>query len=251
MSPRQPPRTALENRKRSAGVPPAVTGASRPRFGDVRIRDRGRLPHWEKENATYVITFRLADSLPKSTLQQIESERQSIRKTAEQLGRKLGADERRKIQQLSTKKIEEYLDRGIGACRLRIPAIAQIVGEALRHFNEKRYRLLAWCVMPNHVHVVVYLFPGHSLASVVHSWKSFSAKKANEILRSRGVFWQREYYDHLIRNENELERAIQYVADNPAKAGLQNWPWFWVWGQDAPRTAAEDGGATGPKSGAA
>ena len=70
------------NPDRSAGVPPAVAGASRPRFGEVRVRDRGRLPHWEKDNATYFITFRLADSLPKSVLERIESEQQAIVKTA-------------------------------------------------------------------------------------------------------------------------------------------------------------------------
>jgi hypothetical protein len=53
---------------RSAGAPPAVAGATRPRFGEVVIRDRGCLPHWEQDNATYFVTFRLTDSLPKSAL---------------------------------------------------------------------------------------------------------------------------------------------------------------------------------------
>src|SRR5690349_7365275 len=63
---------------RSAGVPPAVSGAFRPRFGEIKIRDRGRIPHWEKESAIYFVTFRLADSLPKSVLERIESERESL-----------------------------------------------------------------------------------------------------------------------------------------------------------------------------
>jgi len=58
------------------------------------------------------------------------------------------------------------------------------------------------------------------------------------ILRRQGTFWQREYYDHLIRNENELQGALRYVAENPVKAGLVNWGWVWVWGQDAPTTPA-------------
>ena len=82
---------------RSAGVPPAVAGASRPRFGEVKVRDRGRLPHWEKDNAIYFITFRLADSLPKSVLERIESVRQAIVKTAIGLRRDLSADERTRI----------------------------------------------------------------------------------------------------------------------------------------------------------
>jgi len=228
----------------SAGVSPAVSGASRPRFGSVTIRDRGHLPHWEKDSATYFITFRLADSLPQTVLQAIESERQAVLKTAAQAGREPSADERRKLQRLSTARIERYLDSGAGACHQKEPAVANVVMSTLRHFDDKRYRLLAYCIMPNHVHVVARLFPGQMLSSVVHSWKSFSAKRCNELLRTKGSFWQREYYDHLVRDEGEFDRVVRYVADNPLKAGLQEWPWVWVWGQDAPTTAAEDGGAT-------
>jgi len=236
--------TAAEDSDRSAGVPPAVAGASRPRFGEVKIRDRGRLPHWEKDSATYFITFRLADSLPQSVLDRIESERRSIIATAVQLGRAVTSDERRRIQHLSTPVIERFLDSGAGACHLQNSAIAGELANALRCFDEKRYRLFAWCVMPNHVHVVARLFPGRTLAAVLHSWKSFSAKHANHILGSHGVFWQREYYDHLIRDEEDFERAINYLAENPAKAKLKDWKWVWVCGRDARTTAAEDGGAT-------
>jgi REP element-mobilizing transposase RayT len=229
---------------RSAGVPPAVAGASRPRFGSVKIHDRGRLPHWEREGATYFVTFRLADSLPKSVLDRIDSERQAIVRTANQLHRALSPAERRKIQHLSTPVIEQFLDNGVGVCHLLRPAIATEVAHTLGYFDEKRYRLFAWCVMPNHVHVVFEIFPGHALPEVIHSWKSFTAKRANEILGLRGTFWQREYYDHLIRDEAELARAIRYVGENPRKAGLRDWKWVWVWGQGASTTAAGDGSAT-------
>jgi hypothetical protein len=78
---------------RSAGAPPAVAGATRPRFGEVVIRDRGRLPHWEQDNATYFVTFRLTDSLPKSVLDRIESERESILLFAKQQSRSLTPSE--------------------------------------------------------------------------------------------------------------------------------------------------------------
>jgi menaquinone-specific isochorismate synthase len=242
-----PPATPLDaasSRDRSAGVPPAVAGASRPRFGEVTIRNRGHLPHWEKDSAIYFVTFRLSDSLPKSVLDQVDSERHAIVKTANQLHRDLSSDEHRKLQRLSTPVIEQFLDSGSGACHLQIPGIAEEVANAVRHFDDKRYRLFAWCVMPNHVHVVARLFPGQTLASVVHSWKSFSAKRANELLGSHGAFWQREYYDHLIRSEGEFERAIRYVNDNPLRAKLRDWKWVWVRGRGARTTAAEDGGAT-------
>jgi REP element-mobilizing transposase RayT len=223
----------------SAGVPPAVAGASRPRFGEIIIRDRGRLPHWEKESATYFITFRLHDSLPKSVLERIESEGESLVKTAKQLDREVSSDERKKLQKLSTKVIEQYLDNGSGACHLKHPAVANVVADALRHFDDKRYRLFAWCIMPNHVHVVLKVFPGHTLAEIIHSWKSFSTKRANVLLNCSGSFWQREYYDHLLRDESEFERAVRYVAENPEKAGLRNYRWVWVGGRDAHPTAGE------------
>ena len=228
----------------SAGVPPAVAGASRPRFGEVKIRNRGRLPHWEKENAIYFITFRVADSLPAPVLERIISEQEAIVKTAKQRERPLSIAEKKRLQELSTTAIEKYLDQGMGACPLKEPPVAGEIVAALRHFDNQRYRLFAWCVMPNHVHVVVQVFPGHTLAAIAHSWKSFTAKRANLLLNTSGEFWQREYYDHLVRDENEFVRAVKYVAENPAKAGLRNWSWVWTCGRDAPTTAGEDAGAT-------
>ncbi len=224
---------------RSAAVPAAVSGASRPRFGEVTIRDRGRLPHWEKEGATYFVTFRLADSLPAQVLERIESERRSIIDNAKNLQRDLTPDEHRHLARLFTDHIEKYLDAGQGACFLAHRAVAQIITDALEFFDERRYRLFAWCVMPNHVHVVIRVFPTTTLASVVHSWKSFTSKEANRILQRHGSLWQREYYDHLIRDEADFERCLEYVAENPRRAGLQDWPWVKVCGQDAHTTAGE------------
>ena len=79
--------------------------------------------------------------------------------------------------------------------------------------------------MPNHVHLVLRLLPGWSLDKVSHSLKSFTAKEANQLLRRNGRFWQREYYDHIIRDEKEYERLVEYVLGNPTAAGLDDWPW--------------------------
>ena len=153
--------------------------------------------------------------------------------------RELSSDERNRLARLSSARIEQYLDKGSGACHLRNPALAKVVSEALLHFNERRYRLFAWCVIPNHIHVVVRLFPGYSLAAVLHSWKSYTAKRATDVIGITGSIWQREYYDHLLRSEAEFERAVRYVVENPVKAGLRNWPWAWARGQDALATAGE------------
>jgi hypothetical protein len=140
---------------RSAGDSPAVARATRPRFHDLTIRDRGRLPHWEQDNATYFVTFRLADSLPRLVLDHIASERKSILQLARQQNRELTPSESQHLKRLSSVRIEEYLDSGAGSCSLRVREIAATVADTLSLFDEKRYRLFAWCIMPNHVHVVV------------------------------------------------------------------------------------------------
>ncbi|MGB2622861.1 MAG: transposase [Candidatus Acidiferrum sp.] len=79
--------------------------------------------------------------------------------------------------------------------------------------------------MPNHVHVVFSPLESHTLEAILHSWKSFSAGQANRLLGRTGPFWQREYFDHLVRHESSLQKIIQYVKDNPKRANLRNWPW--------------------------
>jgi REP element-mobilizing transposase RayT len=196
------------------------------------IRKRKRLPHWEFPHGIYFATFRLFDSVPESIQRLWVSKRENFLRKAQSAGTKLSDDEARRLNLLLRRKIERYLDSGQGSCMLKLPQIAQVVANALRYFRGKRYTLYAWCVMPNHVHVVFRPLPGHSLARIVHSWKSFSAQNANKLLGRNGPFWQREYYDHLVRNEAQLEKFIRYVSRNPVRAGLKGWPWVEVTRQD-------------------
>ena len=112
---------------------------------------------------------------------------------------------------------------------MRDHRIAEVVEEALLHFDGERYALVAWCVMPNHVHAIAELEEEWPLARFLHSWKSFTAHGANKILNRSGEFWFREYHDRYIRDEEHLRTAIEYVENNPVKAGLvrvrQEWPW--------------------------
>jgi REP element-mobilizing transposase RayT len=192
------------------------------------IRTRGRLPHWEHEHAIYFVTFRLADSLPKTVLREFELERQRIVAAAKQAGRTLSLSDERRLEALFSEKIQTKLDAGAGRCFLADPRIAIIVTEALQHFNLTRYRMYAWCVMPNHVHTLFRILEGHALADTLHAWKSFSSNRANQILRRSGQFWQREYYDHLVRSEREFYRIVSYIAENPNRARLRNWHWVQV-----------------------
>ena len=208
----------------SAAVPAAVAGASRPRFGEVTIRNRGRMPHWDKDGSLYFVTFHLADSLPESIREEIRK-RWQLLEAARSSGRKLLKVEEDTLNKTSTKAIERLLDAGHGSCALRDPRVAEIVASALKFWDGNRYRLLSWCVMPNHVHVLFRVFPGERLAAIIGSWKSFTAKQANRVLGRSGTFWQREYWDTLIRNEEHLNRAVAYIEANPERAGLATWQW--------------------------
>jgi REP element-mobilizing transposase RayT len=233
----------------SSPQPAAVAqGAVPPRFGEVRIRQRGRLPHWEKDAGLYFITFHLADSLPRAVLEKI-TERHRILNEVKNAGAHLLPSQERMLAEYSPAKIEEYFDRGAGACPLGDPRIAELMANALRFWDGKRYRLIAWCVMPNHVHVVCRLLPGQELRVVLQSWKSYTARRSNQILVCTGAFWQREYYDRLIRNKNEFERAVRYVVSNPERAGLKEWKWVWCAGVDARTTAGLETSATNPPNG--
>jgi REP element-mobilizing transposase RayT len=172
------------------------------------------------------------------------AERHRILIAAKRVGAHLSPSQEVLVAEFSTAKLEEYSDRGLGGCFLRDPRIGELVANALHFWQGKRYRLVAWCVMPNHVHVVCRLLPGQELSKVVLGWKSFAARRANEILGRGGAFWQREYYDRLIRNGDELERAVRYVVHHPERAGLKGWKWVWSAGVDARATAGLETRAT-------
>ena len=205
-------------------------------MSEILKRRGAYLPHWTRDGAWYAVTFRLWDALPQRVVQSWLFERENIVKTAVQMKRPLSKQEEQRLAHLYSEKVERYLDAGHGSCFMKDDRVAQLVTTALHHFDRQRYSLAAWCVMPNHVHVVVQPFAGritggtpvpHSeLPNILHSWKSFTAKEANKLLRRSGEFWQAEYYDHLIRDEADFRHAVKYVLDNPIKTGLRNWKWI-------------------------
>jgi len=172
-------------------------------------RSRTYLPHFDQPGSVQMITFRLADSLP------VEVVAQLLRDYPR-------PDDPRRRQ-----RFQDLLDAGHGACFLNRPAVAGLVQHALLHFDGDRYRLVAWVIMPNHVHVLVELMTGQSLAAVIHSWKSFTASQANRLLGRTGPFWQREYFDRAIRDERHLAASVNYIVGNPVTAGFVTAPGDW------------------------
>ena len=181
-----------------------------PRF--VEIRTRGRLTHWQVDEAVYFITFGLRDAIPAHVIEEFFREREQLLHGTRTVA------ERAQLERVFGLRIDRDLDDARGSCILR--EHGEIVASALRHFDGERYGLHAWCVMPNHVHVLVYIARGADLPKIIHSWKSWTAHQIG-----RGVIWQREYFDRVIRSPQELSDTRQYIRNNPGKAGLRNWPW--------------------------
>jgi len=177
--------------------------ASRPQKSHKGWHSRGYLPHYDSPLEIQSICFRLFDAVPAHLLLQWKH-KLVLHPTSSTL----------------RDRIDLYEDAGHGQCFLNDSRIAELVEEALLHFDEERYRLLAWCIMPNHVHALAEIFSGTLLGEVVHSWKSYTSKQANMILRRKGQFWMADYYDRFIRNEIHLNDTINYIEQNPVKAGL-------------------------------
>src|SRR5437867_6066800 len=177
---------------------------------------RGYLPHFEGGEIPQTITFRLFDSLPRSLAKKWRDELAHLPENEAE------AEQRRRI--------EAFLDRGEGAAWMNDPRVADMVQQGLLFFDGDRYGLHSWVVMPNHVHALFTPRGPWELSDVLHSWKSFTSKECNKILRRRGVFWQKENFDRYVRDDRHYENAVAYIENNPVKAGLCQKPEDWPWG---------------------
>ncbi len=169
------------------------------------------MPHFDGGEILQFITFRLFDSLQKEVLE----------KWRDEIMDESGIVEFRK-------KIESYLDAGVGSCFLK-DNVAQIVRDCLIYYHEKKYKLVSWVIMPNHVHCLLSPLKNVELEKVTHSIKSYSAQSANKILNRKGQFWQHESFDRYIRNSNHYRNVIKYIENNPVKAGLCEKPEDWIY----------------------
>ena len=177
------------------------------------IRTRGTLPHVEQLGSVYFVTFRAADAVgPRSPRHEPHRHDELVRAHDPPLC--------------------------AGACVLTRPDIGPIVAGALRHFDGERYLLGPWCVMPNHVHVLVAPLGEIALSSILHSWKSFTARQINQLLHRRGPFWEREYFDHRVRSDRWASWFAEYIEWNPVAAGLCQRPEEWRLGSAHGRNEA-------------
>jgi len=213
---------------------PALPGAASA--GTVRgWYRRGFLPHYDAQRTFQAITFRLADALPQERLAELAVELAT-----------LGDSERERERR---RRIEGWLDAGMGCCALRHPRLATVMQTSLQQFDGQRYHLIAWCIMPNHVHVLIQ--QQASLATIVGSWKSYTGRFAMAHNRELGLgipgrtFWMREYWDRYIRDEPHFMNARRYIEQNPVQAGLCATPAEWRWSSAFPGNASAGNASPG------
>lgn len=216
-------------------------------MSDDSTYHRRHLPHYYHSNAVYFVTFCLTGLLPRARVLEFTEERLHLQ-------RKLQRDVERSSKDSSSsgddkrhlRWLVRVLEKNENCVRwLADLRIADLVADAMTYRDERDYALVAYCVMPTHVHLVFgvgehgmfeHVGQIHNLSNkpvwkIMHSLKRHTAREANRILGRRGAFWQDESYDRVLRDADEMQRTIEYVLNNPVKAGfVKNWrDWKWCY----------------------
>ncbi len=183
----------------------------------------GRLPHWEVEDGRYFVTIHLAGAIPKQG-------QQRIREIADSHNRhpNVGSSERLRHSRMIFREMEAWLDRASQRTDLQIPDVSNIVQEAIEHrSNSGIWNMYEWVIMPNHIHMFFELISGR-LKPVLESFKQRTGRVALSILDTpEQRFWQREWFDHWSRSDEEDARIMRYIRENPVKANLCKRPADW------------------------
>jgi REP element-mobilizing transposase RayT len=177
------------------------------------------LPHWRQDGATYAVTFRQADSLPQSRLEELRILR---RNWEDRHPEPRGEADWEEYARTFTRRVDGWLDEGSGSCVFHDRANVEILAAALRKFHGNRYHTGAYAIMPNHCHVVIRPYPNEDLGRLL---KGIKGSTSREIQRragaTGGLLWEQESYDRIIRDEEHLAHVIAYTGANPKKAGLE------------------------------
>lgn len=186
------------------------------------------LPHQIPEGFPIFVTCNLKGAIPQEVRERFlrereQLEREPLRPAESQCARRI------RHSKLIFAMTDGYLDRQqSGPLHLRDPDATKLVENAILFGVPERYNLFAYCVMPNHMHLL--LTPVWKYRKLMQGLKGYTAFEINKLQRQRDrAFWQDESYDHWPRDEEEFFRIIAYIENNPVSAKLcecpEDWPW--------------------------
>ena len=180
---------------------------------------RAQLPHWEIESGYYFITIRCANSLPQSVTQKIKEVHKSLAAIEPSNEAFL------QLQRQYFQAIDKYADTHQGFCPFRTDSCARAVIQSFEALATSGWQIKHYSLMPNHVHFIAQVHPTSAdMHTVLSQWKGATSHTANQILNRSGAFWQRDWFDRVIRSQEAFERVKEYIQQNPVKAGLcQEW----------------------------
>ncbi len=181
---------------------------------------RRNLPHLYYSDGIYFITYRLHDSIPNHLIKELHNEYEEAKKNPSKL---------ELTQKNLFLKYDDLLDKHrMNCCYLSVPEVAEINASTLHFPDGKDYKLICYCIMPNHIHLVFKLLENsRSISKIMQSIKRVSARESNRILKRDGSFWLSESFDRIVRDDRELYFILEYVVNNPVKAGLCEKPEDW------------------------
>ena len=209
---------------------------------DIKFSYRRNLPHIQPIGGTFFVTFRLKGSVSKAELTRLRQRYQNTMSTSTNDNNPADpTHEERNNRHFRT--YDDVLDKTTsGPTYLRRPEVASVVAEQLHRFDGDLYELICYCIMSNHVHILIdtgIQIPSNyedrqfqeydftPLSDIMKRIKGPSAVHANRLLGRNGKFWQRESYDQIVRNEKSLTNIMNYILQNPVKAGIvKRWDKF-------------------------
>jgi putative DNA methylase len=212
---------------------------------------RRNLPHWYMPGAAHFVTYRLHGSLPQSALEELQNRKQALLQRKPPAGLTL-ARYREQVHKQLFAQYEQWLDRSKNDC-LSDPCVAALIRSNLYHHSGTKYHLMAYSLMPNHVHVlfqpldvatggppverttggppVERTIGGPPVERTIGGppveTTTGGPPVATVALSPTGM--QAESYDHWVRDDDELERVVDYIRANPVLAGLVQRPECWFW----------------------
>lgn len=178
----------------------------------IEISSKDKLPHWHQDGKIQFITFRLADSLPQSKVNELKEKIQIFENHHPRPWDETTLIEYHKIV---SPEYEKFLDNGYGECILKESRFRRIIKEAIFYYNDSKYEVIAFVIMPNHVHLLLRILKNNKLNKIMQSIKRYSAREINKQLNRDGALWMKRYFDRIVRNREHLNHCLNYIKENP------------------------------------